>query len=111
MAVPGPSTASDQAFLFDHLVGEAREEIKYHSSRERSDPDKIIEVLQELYGCVESYVALQEVFFSRQQQEGETLLEFSLALMGLMTSASQSKRAIPSCSGAGKLAQLRAPGV
>ena len=77
----------DQAFfLFDHLEGEAREEIKYRPSEVRSDPDRIIEVLQELYGCAESYVALQEAFFSRRQHEGETLLEFSLALMALMAS-------------------------
>lgn len=46
-------------------------------------------MLQELYGYAESYVALQEAFFSRRQQEGETLLEFSLALLGLMTSVKQ----------------------
>lgn len=77
-------SASDQAFfLFDHLEGEACEEIKYRPCEERADPAKIIEVLQELY------VALQEAFFSRWQLEGETLLEFSLALMGLMTSVKQ----------------------
>lgn len=46
---------SDQAFfLFDHLEGEAREEIKYRSEVERKDPDKIISALQELYGCCDS---------------------------------------------------------
>lgn len=80
----------DQAFfLFDHLEGEAREEIKYRSSAERQDPDRIVAILQELYGCSESYVALQEAFFSRKQQEGETLQEFSLALMGLMERVKQ----------------------
>lgn len=83
-------STSDQAFfLFDHLEGEAREEIKYRSSMERSDPAKIIAVLRELYGCTDSYVALQEAFFSRRQQEGETLQEFSLALMSLMASVRQ----------------------
>lgn len=83
-------SAIDRAFfLFDHLEGEAREEIKYRSVEERGDPDKIIAVLQELYGCCESYVALQEALFSRRQQEGETLQEFSLALMGLMASVKQ----------------------
>lgn len=78
-------SAADQAFfLYDHLEGEAREEIKYRSSTERSDPNRIISILQDLYGCVESYVALQEAFFSRRQQEGESLLEYSLALMALM---------------------------
>lgn len=83
-------STSDQAFfLFDHLEGEAREEIKFRSSAERGDPAKIIAVLQELYGCSDSYVALQEAFFSRRQQEGETLQEFSLALMSLMASVKQ----------------------
>ena len=86
-------SASDQAFfLFDHLEEEAREEMKYRPSEERSDPAAVgqtIAVLEELYMCAESYVALQEAFFSRRQHEGETLLEFSLALMGLMTSVKQ----------------------
>lgn len=80
----------DQAFfLFDHLEGEARDEIKYRSSAEREDPDNILAILQELYGCSDSYVALQEAFFSRRQEEGETLLEFSLALRGLMEKVKQ----------------------
>lgn len=83
-------SASDQAFfLFDHLEGEAREEIKYRPGDEREDPDKVISVLRELYGCSKSYVALQEAFFSRRQQEGETLHEFSLALMSLMASVKE----------------------
>lgn len=81
----------DQAyFLYDHLEGEAREEIKYRSTADRSDPAKIIAVLRELYGCSDSYVALQEVFFSRRQQDGKTLQEFSLALMGLVSAVKQS---------------------
>lgn len=68
-------STSDQAFfLFDHLEG---------------DPTKITVALQDLYGCTDSYVALQEAFFSRRQQEGETLQEFSLALMSLMVSVKQ----------------------
>lgn len=75
----------DQAFfLVDHLEGEARDEIKYRSDAERGDPEIIIKILQELYGCCQSYVALQEAFFSREQQEGESLHEFSLALMRLL---------------------------
>lgn len=81
---------ADQAFfLFDHLEGEAREEIRYRSEEERGDPAKVISALRELYGCSLSYVALQEAFFSRRQQEGETLLEFSLALMSLLEKVKQ----------------------
>lgn len=39
-------------------------------------------ILKELFGCVQSYVTLQEAFFSRGQQERETLLEFSCAPEG-----------------------------
>lgn len=83
-------SAADRAFfLFDHLEGEAREEIRYRSAIEREDPEKIIFALRELYGCSQSCVALQEAFFSRRQHEGETLLEFSLALMGLLERVKQ----------------------
>lgn len=71
-------------FLFDHLEGEARDEIKYRSRAERGDPGTVISILKDLYECSESYVALQEAFFSHRQQEGETLQEFSLVLMSLM---------------------------
>lgn len=83
-------SVSDQAFfLFDHLEGEAREEIRYRSDRERSDPHQIFLALREVFGCSQSHVALQEAFFSRRQLEGESLLEFSLALMGLMEKVKQ----------------------
>ncbi|XP_070405509.1 uncharacterized protein [Nothobranchius furzeri] len=76
-------------FLFDHLEGEAREEIRFRPRGEREDPARVIAALRELYGCVDSYVALQKAFFSRHQQEGETLQEFSLALMSLMAAVKQ----------------------
>lgn len=78
------SSADRALFIYDHLDGEAREEIKYRPREEREDPDKVLDILQELYGCSKSYVSLQEDFFSRKQQEGETLQEFSHALMCLM---------------------------
>lgn len=90
------STADQAFFLVDHLEGEAREEIRYRSVDEREDPKQIIRVLRELYGCTKSYVVLQESFFSRRQQEGETLVEFSLALMSLLEKVkNQSPHGIP----------------
>lgn len=83
------SVADKAFFLFDHLEGEARDEIKYRPVGEREDPEKIITALKELYGCSKSYVALQEAFFSRRQHDGETLLEFSLALMILLEQVKQ----------------------
>ena len=82
--------AADQAlFMFDHLEGEAKEEIKFRPSAERRDPVQVLAILKELYGCAQSYVTLQQAFFSRRQLEGETLQEFSLALMALMARVKQ----------------------
>lgn len=83
------SVADRAFFLFDHLEGEAREEIRHRSAVEKGDPDKILSALREVFGCSQSYVALQEAFFSRKQREGETLLEFSLALMSLLEGVKQ----------------------
>lgn len=83
------SVGEQAFFLFDHLEGEARDEIRYRPDVERGDPEKIFSALREVFGCSQSHVALQEAFFSRRQLEGESLLEFSLALMGLMEKVKQ----------------------
>lgn len=83
-------TAVDRAlFIFDHLEGEAKQEIKFRSAAERGDPGKILSILRELYGCHQSYITLQQDFFARRQMEGESLQEFSLALMSLMALVEQ----------------------
>ena len=66
------------------MEGEAREEFKYRHREEREDSDQTIAILQELYGCSKSYISLQEGFFSRKQNEGETLQELFHALIYLM---------------------------
>lgn len=82
-------SAADQAFfVYDHLEGEAKEEIKYRPSIERGDSETILAILNKLYGPTQSYVTLQQAFFSRQQ-EGETLHEYSLALLALMEAVKQ----------------------
>lgn len=81
----------DQAyFIFDHLEGEAKDEIRYRTRAEREDPEKILCILQDMYGCARSYVSLQQCFFSRKQQEGESLQEFSHALCCLMEKVERS---------------------
>ena len=78
-------SVTDQAlFLCDHLEGEARAEIRFRSITKRGDPAKILAILRELYDGAQSCVTLQQTFFSRKQQDGATLQEYSLALMALM---------------------------
>lgn len=89
MRMRNMTTAKKAFFLFDHLEGEARDEIKYRPSMDKDDPERIVSALRELYGCAESYVALQEAFYLRRQLEGETLQEFSLALLDLFDKLKQ----------------------
>lgn len=44
----------DQAyFIYDHLEGEAKDEIRYRPKAEREDPEQSFAILQDLYGCWE----------------------------------------------------------
>ncbi|KAL1278784.1 hypothetical protein QQF64_025457 [Cirrhinus molitorella] len=71
-------------FVYDHLEGEARTEIKFRPGDVKGNVTEIFTVLRELYSSSVSYVILQQQFFDRKQKEGESLQEFSHALMGLM---------------------------
>lgn len=78
-------------FLLDHLEGEARNEIKYRPQRVRENSEQICDVLKEVYGCSKSYVYWQQKFFDRKQRDGESLYEFSHALLALMERVEQCK--------------------
>ncbi|XP_026119499.1 uncharacterized protein LOC113098681 [Carassius auratus] len=76
--------AEKALFVYDLLDGEAKAEVKFHPSSDRDDPEKIFIILLEMYGCSQSLVGLQKQFFQRRQLEGESLREYSHALMALM---------------------------
>ncbi|KAL2086104.1 hypothetical protein ACEWY4_017163 [Coilia grayii] len=78
------SRAEQALFLYDLLDGEAKNEIRFRPSADRVDPDKILTILTETYGCAKSLVSLQQQFFQRKQKEGESIREFSHALLSLM---------------------------
>ena len=80
-------------FMYDHLEGEARAEIKFRPRGEREDPKFISDVLTELYSCSTSYVSLHHQFFDRRQKESESLQEFSLALLSIMDKIKKSNSA------------------
>lgn len=71
-------------YIYDHLGGEARQEIKYRSQIERQDPKCIMEILREVYGQPQSLTRLQKGFFDRRQREGESIREYSHALMAII---------------------------
>ncbi|KAA0710593.1 hypothetical protein E1301_Tti015735 [Triplophysa tibetana] len=72
------------SFVLDHLEGPAKNEIKYRAREDRETPEQVFSILKELYWSSQSYIALQQNFFSRKQLEGESLQEYSHALFALM---------------------------
>lgn len=75
--------------MFDLLEREAHAEITFRATAERCDPEKMISVLLELYGCSQSYVSLKEAFVFRKQQDGESLQAFSLEVTSVMEKVKQ----------------------
>nr|XP_055035571.1 uncharacterized protein LOC129423357 [Misgurnus anguillicaudatus] len=80
----GWSDKEKVVFLLDHLGGEARMEIKLRPQATRETPESVFDILRDLYGGKQTFVQLQQRFFERKQKEGESLTEFSHALMSLM---------------------------
>lgn len=80
-----PITEKEKAHIvYNHLEGAARIEIKFLPLEAKESVTAIFDVLREVYGCLHSHVSLQRRFFNRKQQEGESLLDYSHALMDLM---------------------------
>ncbi|XP_063962087.1 uncharacterized protein LOC135155782 [Lytechinus pictus] len=69
--------------LVDHLAGVAKEEVLCRDEDVRKDSDQIINVLQSLFAASESVPSLSQSFYNRRQQEGESLADYSRALMRL----------------------------
>lgn len=64
-------SVADQAFfIFYHLEGEAREEIRFRPNSERGDPARVLTILKKLYGNAQSHVTLQQAFFSKETAGG-----------------------------------------
>ena len=68
--------------IFNHLDGDARQEVKCHST---SSPDleSLLKLLKRYFGSKDTSQSLQKKFHERVQQEGESLDQFSRALMCL----------------------------
>lgn len=74
-----PSSQKAKVIL-NHLDGDARQEVKCHSISS-DDLDSLINLLKRHFGSKETTQSLQKKFHERVQHEGESLDEFSRALM------------------------------
>ena len=85
-------------FIYEHVDGKVKAELRYRPEEDKRDAENILAIIQRVFGDSESLSALQEKFFRRVQKEGETLLEYSLALMQLFDK-------IQKCVGGGSLSR------
>ncbi|XP_062593160.1 uncharacterized protein LOC134254638 [Saccostrea cucullata] len=71
-------------FLMDNLGGQAKDEIRLRPRMERNTSDKILDIIKDVFASTETLGALQQQFYQRDQKHGESLQNYSLALMKLL---------------------------
>ena len=69
--------------LVDYLGGCAKEEVLCHPDEVRRDFGALVSLLRRMFGPLETVTSLYAEFYSRMQSEGETLAEYSRALIRL----------------------------
>lgn len=71
-------------FIMEHLEGPAKWEIRFRFSDKTPDAVTVLETIGQVFGVPDSVTRLQELFFRRNQRDGEGILDYSLALMRLL---------------------------
>jgi len=74
-------------FLSNHLTGTARDEVRLQPEGERDTTEKVFAILRAAFKSQKSIRQKLGDFYSRTQKPGESLHEFSLALMDLQNRA------------------------
>ena len=69
--------------LVDYLGGCAKEEVLCHPEEVRRDIGALVSLLRRVFGPWETVMSLQAEFYARMQSVGETLAEYSRALIRL----------------------------
>lgn len=70
-------------FVLDHLTGRAKDELRVRDEASKGTADKIFAILKHLFQDTDSVAQMQQAFYQRDQQKGESLQEYSLQLMKL----------------------------
>ena len=68
-------------FVFEHLGGEAKNEVRHRPETTRSDAEEILKVIETVFGDRSALPNLFEKFYKREQGAKEGLLEYSIALV------------------------------
>ena len=74
-------------FMFQHLEGTAREEVKLRPIKEHCTVDDILKILHDVFGVKSTGVQLQRLLFECKQKQTESLRDFSHRLMEIFNKA------------------------
>ena len=69
--------------LIDYLGGDAKDEVLCRPDEVRRDFGALVSLLRRMFGPLQTVTSLYAEFYSRMQSEGETLAEYSRALIRL----------------------------
>ena len=69
--------------LIDYLGGDAKDEVLCRPDEVRRDFGALVSLLRRVFGPMQTVTSLYADFYSRMQSEGETLVEYSRALIWL----------------------------
>ena len=79
------SNERDKAnFLLDHLEGAAKTEVKFQVDIRKATSAEMLEVLKAVYGSHDTWIQLQQQFYSRDQKPGEDLMDYTYVLMDIL---------------------------
>ena len=67
-------------FIFEHLAGDAKKEVRHRPDDVRTDPEELLKVVETVFGDRSALPKLFERFYKREQGPKEGLLEYSIAL-------------------------------
>lgn len=81
MSASGRGSVEQADFIIGNLEGSARDEIKCLTLKEQRDPEMIKQVLREVFGEHSSVSHLTSLLYARKQEAGESLQQYSLALL------------------------------
>lgn len=65
-------------FLYAHLQGQAKDEIRIRPEQDKSSATKMLDVIRTTFQEAETVGQLQQRFYQRNQNKGETVQEYSL---------------------------------
>ena len=71
-------------FIYDHLMGQAKDEIRIRPESDRNTASKVLDIIKTVFEDAETVGQLQQRFYQRCQKSNESLQTYSLVLMKLM---------------------------